>query len=229
MTLTAGLRVVLALVWLISPPFLAVLAVLGWRRAQSRGLGRGRIALAIGVAAVAAWVLFIVLLIKAQTPYGMIFQTSALTHALLLFSCVAAVASLVSSNGRWPLFFANFMLITLWVTVAYAPAHWLGEWDYGQASIDGRPTSASVYIAHPWDSEADAIVLVHVPAASDYFLSFGEEKVRLAGKHEYVRLPGGVWCLASLRDMAFVQPLPSHQLNEFRIASPQGGVVSVQF
>ena len=102
-------------------------------------------------------------------------------------------------------------------------------WNYAEVTIDGQPTSASVFIAHPWDSEAEAIVLVHVPDASDYFLSFGEEKVRLAGKHEYVRLPGGVWCLRSLRDMAFVESLPPNRLNQFRIASPQGTVVSVQF
>jgi hypothetical protein len=229
MSLIEVLRVVLLLVWLVSPPFLAALALLRWRRARTASLAKSRIVIVIGVAALANWILLLVLLIKAETPYGAIFQTSALTHALLLFACVAAVASLVSSSGRWLLFFANFLLITTWVVAAYAPAHWMGAWDDGKVTIDGQPTSASVFIAHPWDSEAEAIVFVHIPAASDYFLSFGEEKVRLAGKHEYLRLPGGVWCLPSLRDMAFVESLPPNQLNQFRIASPQGWVVSVQF
>jgi len=197
--------------------------------ARTGSLAKSRILITIGLVAVANWILFIVLFIKAQTPYGAIFQTSALTDTLLLFSCVAAVASLILSSGRWLLFSANVFLITIWIAVAYAPAYWMGAWDYGKVTVDGRPTSASVFIAHPWDSEAEAIVLVHVPAASDYFLSFGEEKLRLAQKHEYVRLPRGVWCFPSLRDMAFVDPLPPKRLNEFRIAPPKGGVVSVQF
>jgi hypothetical protein len=134
-----------------------------------------------------------------------------------------------SRSARWQLSFSNFLLVTLWVGIAYAPAHWLRTWNYATVTVNGRPSPASAFIADPWNSEAEAIVLVRVPAASDYFLSFGEEKVRLAGKHEYIRLPGGVWCLPSLRDMTFVEPLPSTQMNEFRIASPQGSLVSVQF
>ncbi len=229
MSLIEVVRVVLILVWLVSPPFFAVLALLRWRRARTASTAKSRIVIAIGVAALANWILLLVLFIEAQTPYGVIFQTSALTHTLLFFACVAAVASLVLSSCRWLLFLANFLLITIWIAAAYAPAHWMEGWDDGKVTIDGQPTSASVFIAHPWDSEADAIVLVHVPAASDYFLSFGDEKVRVAGKHEYVRLPGGVWCLRSLRDMAFVEALPPNRLNQFRIASPQGRVVSVQF
>ena len=222
-------RVVPIVVWLVSPPFLAVLALLRWRRSRTGSLARNGMVIATGVTVLASWTLLLVLFVKAQTPYGIIFQTSALTHTLLLFACVAAIASLVLSRGRWLLFFANFLLMTVWIGVAYAPAHWMKAWDFGEVTIDGQPTSASVFIANPSDSEAEAIVLVHVPAASDYFLSFGEEKVRIAGKHEYIRLPGGVWCLPSLRDMAFVEPLPSTRFNEFRIASPHGKVISVQF
>ena len=229
MSLIDVFRVVLILVWLACPPLLAVLALLRWRRSRTGSLARNRIVIAIGVAVLANWTLLLMLFVKAQTPYGTIFQTSVLTHTLLLFACVAGVASLVLSRGRWLLFFANFLLMTVWIGVAYAPAHWMRAWNYGEVTIDGQPTSASVFIANPWDSEAEAIVLVHVPAASDYFLSFGEEKIRLAGKHECVRLPGGVWCLPSLRDMGFVESLPPNRLNQFRIASPQGRVVSVQF
>lgn len=123
----------------------------------------------------------------------------------------------------------NFLLISLWVTIAYAPSHWLREWDCGSVKIDGRPTPASVYIGHPTDSEAEAVVLVRVPAAADYFLSFGEERVRVATEHEYIRVPGGVWSIPSMRDMVFTRSLAFQHTNEFRIASPNGGVVSVQF
>jgi hypothetical protein len=229
MSLLQALRVVLVVAWLVSPPFLVALAVLRWRRSRTGSVTKSSILVPVAVVVVANWALFILLFIKAQTPYGVVFQTSALTHTLLFLSCVGAVASLTIATGRWLLFSANIFLITVWIVVAYAPAHWMGEWDYGKVTVDGRPTSASLFIAHPSDSEAEAIVLVHIPTVSDYFLSFGEEKVRLAGKHEYIRLPGGVWCLPSLRDMAFVDPLPPQRLNEFRIASPQGRIVSVHF
>jgi hypothetical protein len=188
-----------------------------------------RVSITIGSAAVANWILFIVLFIKAKTPYGVIFQTSLLTHGLLLLSCFAVIASLALFRWRWSLMLANFLLITLWLSVAYAPSHWLKDWDCGSVKIDGRPTPASMYIGHPTDSEAEAIVLVHVPAEADYFLSFGEEKVRVTTEHEYVRVPGGVWSFRSMRDMVFSDPLPFQQINEFRISSPKGRVFSVQF
>lgn len=153
-----------------------------------------------------------------MSPQDVLFESSRSSHY-----------GMSSRSARWQLSFSNFLLVTLWVGIAYAPAHWLRTWNYATVTVNGRPSPASAFIADPWNSEAEAIVLVRVPAASDYFLSFGEEKVRLAGKHEYIRLPGGVWCLPSLRDMTFVEPLPSTQMNEFRIASPQGSLVSVQF
>ncbi len=146
--------------------------------------------------------------------------------AFLMHSCRSLARSIKRALA---VALANFLLITLWVAIGYAPSHWLRKWGYGNVTVDGHPATASAFIAHPWDSEADAIVLVHVPAASDYFLSFGEEKVRIAGKHDYIRFPWGAWSFASLQDMAFVEPLPSHQINEFRIASPQGAIISIQF
>jgi len=184
--------------------------------------------MAIGLAAVANWIVFTILLVKSQTPYGIVFLTSLLTHGLLLLSFLAATVSLILKRGKLPLLSANLLLITLWVVIVYAPSHWLRDWNYGSVRIDGRLTPASVYIGNPTDSEADAIMLVHVPAADDYFLSLGEEKIRVATKREYVRLPGGVWCLRSLLEMKFEEPLPPKQMNEFRIASSKG-VIAVQF
>jgi hypothetical protein len=172
---------------------------------------------------------FIVLLFKAQTPYGAVFQTSFLTHTLVFLSAPAAGATFLIRKGRVPLFLANSFMLTLWVAVAYAPSHFLKEWSYGTVTVDGKSTPASIFIANPWDSEAEAIVLVPILAASDYFLSFGEEKVRVAEKNEYIRVSGGVWMFASPRNMPFAEPLPPQQNNQFRIRSTGGAVVSVQF
>jgi hypothetical protein len=185
--------------------------------------------MAVGSAVLINWILFLVLLIRAQTPNGAISQTSHLTDGLLFLSCCALIASVAAYPARWHVFLASVLLTTLWVTIGYAPAHWLSKVDFGSVKIDERPAPASVYIRNPTDSECESIVLVHVPAREDYFLSFGEEKVRVAEKHEYVRLPGGIWCFRSMRNMVFTKPLFSRDINEFRIALARGGVVSVQF
>jgi hypothetical protein len=56
-----------------------------------------------------------------------------------------------------------------------------------------RTLRHSLYIEHPTDSEAEGGVLVRVPAAADYFLSFGEEKVRAAAEHAGAADLAGWW------------------------------------
>ena len=226
--LIAGVRATLLLAWLLSPPFLVLLALRSWRRARPESW-KNRLWIAIGSTVLTNWILFIVLLIQAQTPYGDIFQTSHFTDGLLFLSCITLVASIAAYPANWSLLLASLLLMTLWITIAYAPAHWMRRADFGSVKIDERPVPAAVYIGNPTDSEAEAKVLVHVPAAEIYFLSFGEEKVRMAAEHEYAGLPGGIWCFRSMRDMVFTEPLTFRHVNEFRIASPKGGVISVQF
>ena len=229
MTFSEGFRTATTLAWLFSPPVLVVLVVFLIRAGRTGTSLRTRVGTPLFVLALANWVVFIILLFNAQTPYGEIFQTSVLTHTLLLLSVFGIGASLLLLNCRWPLLFANLLVFTLWVGIAYAPAHFLKTWSYGSATVDGNPSAASIFIAHPWDSEADAIVLVHIPAADDVFLSFGQESVHVAAKHRFIRVPGGVWSFASLREMVFDGPLPPQQLNEFRFRSSDGRVISVQF
>jgi len=230
MTFGEILQVAKIIAWLVSPLILVALAVaILVRSGRAYSSARRRLSLSIGTLAAANWFVFIVLLFKAQTPYGAVLQTSFLTHGLVFLTILGAVATFLLREGRLPLFFANLFMLTLLVAIAYAPSHFLKEWNYGTVTVDGKPTAASIFIANPWDSEAEAIVLVHIPAASDYFLSFGEEKVRVAGKNEYIRVPGGVWTFASLRNMLFAEPLPPQQINQFRIRSAGGAVVSVQF
>ena len=215
--------------WLISPPLLLLFALRVWMRTPAVQIWKKRLGVAIGLAVLTNWILFLVLLIKAQTPYGEGFQTSHLTDGLLFLSCFALVTSMAAYPARWTLMLANALLITLWVVIAYAPEHWLKKVDFGNVEVDERPVPALVYIGNPTDMEAEAVALVHVPAMSDYFLNFGEARIRLARQHEYINLPGGIWCFRSMRDMEFIEPLPFLHTNEFRIASPRGEIISVQF
>lgn len=226
----AWLWLAAALAWLFSPLILLVLAVSACIRKRASS-NRARLSLAVPaiVVASASWAIFLSLLAKAQTPYGDIFQTSALTHSLLLLCVLGVPAAFFVPNCRWRLLLANLLLITLWVGVGYAPSHFLRRWDDGDVTINGRPTSASIFIAHPWDSEAESMVLVRTGVVPDFFLNFAAETVHVEPKHPYVRVPGGVWTLYSLREMKFEQPLASNRVNELRFNTRNGSVVSVQF
>jgi hypothetical protein len=229
MRFLAAVRAALLMAWLLSPPLLTLLALLVWKRARPAASWKTHLFIAIAPAVLTNWILFLILFVRAQTAYGTVFRISPLTDGLLFLACLLVVMSFWIYPIRWPLSLAGASLIALWIVVAYAPAHWLKKVEFGTVKIDDRPTSASVYIGNATDSEADAIALVHVSGTGDYFLSFGEEKVRLSKEYEYVRLPGGIWSIRSIREMVFTEPLPFRQMNEFRIASPKGGVVSIQF
>ncbi len=158
----AVIRALLILLWLLSPAVFLLLYLGGLRPAMS--IQRRRIGIWLAVSSVAInWILFVVLLIRAQTPYGMIFQTSLLTDVLLGLSCVGVVLGI----RKWRLAMANVALITLWVTIAYAPAHWLGHWRVeGTVRVDGRQVGATLFLGNPYDSEAEAIALVDIPGDS---------------------------------------------------------------
>jgi hypothetical protein len=88
---------------------------------------------------------------------------------------------------------ANFLVLVMWFSIAYAPQHWLERFDFETVKVDDRPVPATMYIGNPRRSEAEAIAVVHVPGVGDYFLDFSEETFREASKHELVALPFGAW------------------------------------
>lgn len=118
-------------------------------------------------------------------------------------------------------------LVALWFF--YSPDHWLRKVQFGTVSVDDHRVQADIYFGEPPFSQAEAIALIHVQNVGDYFLDFGNEKVRQASRSEYLRLPSGVWCFKSMRDGKFNNPLPSLNMDEFRVASRNGHVVSIHF
>ncbi len=121
---------------------------------------------------------------------------------------------------------ADILLAVLWF---YSPDHWLSRITFATVSVDGRLVRSDLFIGNPAHSEAESIVLVHVPGVGDFFLNFLDESYREASDHEFVRLPRGIWTFKSIRQGRFVAPLHSVSLNEFRIASSSGHIVTVQF
>jgi len=218
------LRASILLSSLLSPPILVASALFALKRR------RGPVHLwLLGAIVVANWALFVVFLIRSETPYGAYYRTFWGTDALLLLSLLGLIVSMVASPVKWRLFFGNAALMTLWVCIAYAPAHWLSRDDFGSVSVDGHPVPAAVYLGHPTDMEAEDVVLVRLGDGDGYLLDFDSGKVRKVTRSEYVRLPGGAWCLSGMQEGAFHEALRPERLNQFRITSDDNRIVIVQF
>jgi hypothetical protein len=220
----AVVRILVTLLWLLSPAVFLFLYLRCQRASLGHRCWKAGTLFAASLVAI-DWILFVILLVRSNTPYGAIFQTSMLTDVLLALACVGAVLAV----KKWSLLVANVALITLWITFACAPAHWLTKSGAGNVRIDGQRVDATEYFGNPTDDEAEAVVLAEIPGTGDYFIDFVTEKVRLGAGDEYVHLPYGIWVFKSLRHMSFVAPLPMEGLNLFRIAAPNGRVIEVQF
>jgi hypothetical protein len=101
--------------------------------------------------------------------------------------------------------------------------------DFATVTVDEHPVHAETYIAHPTYYEADAILLVIVPAEGNYLFNFGEEKFREISSKEFVRLHWGVVHLRPVSRGNWLELLPFRNLNEFRIISATGHAVTVKF
>jgi hypothetical protein len=231
--MSTSITILIAIVnilWLVSPPALTLIGLRDWKRNRRGGGFRVKLPLALGIVLLADWVLFVRFVIQSATPYGMYFHTTWATASLLLLSFLAAIASVVASQGRWQLALASVLVLSLWVCVGYAPAHYLSRVQSVTVTVDDHRVTASVYMGHPTDMEAEAFALVRVEqGGGDYLLDFDSEKVRSANGSEYVRIPGGVWYLRPMQSGTFAEPLPSRGLNQFRICAHDGRVVTVQF
>ena len=218
------------ILWLVSPPILTVFGLRDWKRKRGNAGLRVALPLGLGMVLLADWALFVRFVIHSATPYGMYFRPSWATAALLLLSFVAVIASLAAPMGRWQLAVASVLILSLWVCLGYAPAHYLRRVAFVTVTIDDHAVAARVYLGHPTDMEAEAFALVRLDhGSSDYLLDFDSGKVRLASRSEYIRFPGGVWYLRSVQLGTFAEPLPPQQLNQFRVLSRDGHVVTVQF
>jgi hypothetical protein len=217
------------ILWLVFPLTLTAVGLRDWKRKRLDTSLRQVLPLALGTVLLADWAVFVYFVIHSATPYGMYFRTSWATAALLLLSFIASIAAFAGGTGRWQLALASALMVSLWVCIGYAPAHYLRRADFGTVTVDDHPAAAYVYLGHPTDMEAEAFALVQIEhGGGDYLLDFGSEKVRPASESEYVRVPGGVWLLRSVQRGTFAEPLPPRQLNQFRLRSPNGHVVTVQ-
>lgn len=112
----SAIRVGIAAVWLLSPPFLAVVALRSWKRTQRPVGWRATWPLVTAVAVLANWLLFITFIFTGQIGgFGSHYMTTRLADTFLLLSLIVLAASFLAYVGRWQLSLASFFMLALWV------------------------------------------------------------------------------------------------------------------
>jgi len=110
------IRVSIAAIWLLSPPFLAVLALRLWRREQ-RPIGwKAPWPLITSAAVLANWILFIAFVVTGQIGgFGSHYITTRLADVFLVVSLLVLIASILAYVGRWQLSLASVLMLAFWV------------------------------------------------------------------------------------------------------------------
>jgi|SRR5579864_766198 len=224
------LIVVIRVAGLLLPPVIGlVCGVRGWKTERPARSWRSTSPVVLGVVVLANWALFITFVATEEIGVGLDYHVSRFTVVLLFFSLLSLAASIGTYAYRGSLLTANALLLVMWFSIAYAPAHWLEREDFGSVKVNDHPVAATLYIGNPRLSEAEAIALVHVPGVGDYFIDFSEETFREASKREFVNLYYGAWTWKAMTKGEFRAPLPFLNVNECRIPLSDGRVVTVTF
>jgi hypothetical protein len=133
---------------------------------------------------------------------------------------------------RW-LKFGLALVLVLVTSVAllvfFVPEHWLRAVNFATVTVDGRPIQSSIYIGHTTTNEADAFLLVRIPGEGSFLFNFLGETYREASEYEFVRLYRSAVILKPMSKGPWFEPLPSVNLNEFRIHSSRGHTIVVSF
>jgi hypothetical protein len=110
------IRVSIAAVWLLSPPFLAGLALRLWGRRQCPVGWKATWPLITAVAVLANWLLFITLVFMGQIGgFGSHYMTTRLADIFLLVSLLVLIAPFLAYVGRWQLSLASILMFALWI------------------------------------------------------------------------------------------------------------------
>ena len=108
--LASVVRTSIAAIWLLSPPVLAILAVMRWRRGGRRAGWKGVWPVVFASAVLINWLLFLALLLAGQIGgFGSHYMTTRLADGFLLLSLAMLIASLIASVGRWQLSLASVL------------------------------------------------------------------------------------------------------------------------
>ena len=114
--LASAVRIGIAAIWLLSPPVLATLAVMRWKRGERRVGWKGVWPIVSASAVLMNWLWFLAFLFAGQIGgFGSHYMTTRLADWFSLFSLAVLIASLIAYVGRWQLFLASLLVLALWV------------------------------------------------------------------------------------------------------------------
>jgi hypothetical protein len=119
--------------------------------------------------------------------------------------------------------------VALWY-FCIPPEHWLRQVrTFASVTVNDRPVQANIYIGHPTNREAEAFLLVDIGSVGNYLFNFEDETLRELPGKEFLRLGGRVFAFRPISTGNWVQPLPSTNINEFRVGASNGSIVTVRF
>jgi len=114
--LVSAVRIGTAAIWLLSPPVLATLAVMRWRRGERRAGWQGVWPIVAASAVLLNWLLFLTFLFAGQVGgFGSHYMTTRLADWFLLLALAVLIASVIAHAGRWQLSLASVLVLALWV------------------------------------------------------------------------------------------------------------------
>jgi hypothetical protein len=122
------------------------------------------------------------------------------------------------------------LIILVWLALLffYVPENWLRQvTGFATLTVDGRQVQTDIYLGNPTTNEAEAFLLVCIPGEGSFLFNFLDEDFRELSSREFVRLYRGAITLRPMSTGPWVQPLPSLNLNEFRVKSSNGHTVII--
>lgn len=110
------------------------------------------------------------------------------------------------------------------------PEHLLRRMDnFATVTVDGRPVNADAYLGNPTFYESDAFLLVRTGYKKNYLFNFDDGTFRPVSSYEFVPLHWAVFIFKPMSKGKWRAPLPTKNLNEFRVAAPNGQTLVVRF
>jgi len=101
--------------------------------------------------------------------------------------------------------------------------------NFASVTLDGRSVRADAYIGNPTMYESDAFLLIRTSGNGDYLLNLDGETFRPVSTYEFVSLHWAVFIFRPMSKGPWRAPLPTKNINEFRVAAPNGHTPTVRF
>jgi hypothetical protein len=101
--------------------------------------------------------------------------------------------------------------------------------NFAAVTLDGRPVKADAYLGNPTFYESDAFLLVRIGYKENYLFNFDAGTFRPVFSYEFVRLYWAVFIFMPMSKGPWLAPLPTKNINEFRLAAPNGHTLKVRF